>query len=104
MSSSSAEEIEEPMIVCSQCEPKEKSRQIGKPQQVPITAMTPQKVLGTFQSHKVFDRLGPQVQDTKPSFARRRLDFDVPFYNEVYYTCNSGSSSSPVNQHTFRPP
>ncbi|KAM1787909.1 hypothetical protein ACFX11_038266 [Malus domestica] len=63
MSSSNAEEIEEPMILCSWCKaivkPKEKPRQIGILQQVPTTAMTPQHMLGTGQRHKVFDRLGP---------------------------------------------
>lgn len=104
MPSSSTKEIEESMILYSRCkakvEPKEKPRQIGIPQQVPIAAMTPQQVLGTGQCHKVFGRLGPQVQDTRPSSARRCLDFDVPFYNEDYYACSSGSSSSPNGVYT----
>ncbi|KAM1236971.1 hypothetical protein ACFX2G_038776 [Malus domestica] len=108
MSSSNTEEIEEPMILCNRCKanvkPKEMLRQIGILQQVPTTAMTPQHMLGTGQRHKVFDKLGPQVQNIKPFSARRRLDFDTPFYNEDYYARNSGSSSSPVSQRTFRPP
>ena len=51
-----------------------------------------------------FQQACPQTKDTKPSLVRRRLDFDAPFYNEDYYTRNSGSSSSPVNQRTFKPP
>ena len=68
------------------------------------TAVTSQNMLGTGQRHTGFNRLGPQTQDTKPSSVRRRLDFDAPFYNEDYYARSSGSSSSPVNQCTFRPP
>ena len=110
MSSSSAEETNEPTVMCSRCkadvvlvEPEEKPRRVEIPR-VHIATGTPQKMLGTGQQKTVFNRLGPQTQDTKPSSVRRRLDFDVPFYNEDYYARNSGSSSSPVNQRTFKPP
>ncbi|KAM1044806.1 hypothetical protein ACFX2I_035775 [Malus domestica] len=74
MSSSSTKEIKEPMILCSRCkanvELKEKLCHVGIPQQVLTAAMKPQHVLGISQCHKVFDRLGPQVQDTKLSSTR----------------------------------
>ena len=57
---------------------------------------TPQKTASSNPRNTVFNRLGPQ--EVKSSSSRRRLDFDTPFYNEDYYSHNSGSSSSSTPQ------
>ncbi|KAM2867801.1 hypothetical protein COP2_023676 [Malus domestica] len=64
------------------------------PRQPSKAATTPPKELGGGQRQKVFDRLGPQEWTNDPTLARRRLDFNAPFYNEDYYSRNSSSSSS----------
>ena len=63
---------------------------------------TPQNTASSNPRNTIFNRLGPQ--EVKSSSARRRLDFDTPFYNEEYYSRNSGSSSSSASRRTFKPP
>ena len=63
---------------------------------------TPQKTSSSDPRNTVFNRLGPQ--EVKSSSVRRRLNFDTPFYNEEYYSRNSGSSSSSASRGTFKPP
>ncbi|KAM1172880.1 hypothetical protein ACFX2G_023415 [Malus domestica] len=102
-----------PIVLCSNCkacvvltEPKRKlpPMQMSTSQhQLAITAK-PSKEPSEGQHQKVFDRLGPRKQTDDPTSVRRHIDFDAPFYNEDYYSCNSSSSSSSANQKTFRPP
>ncbi|KAM1975131.1 hypothetical protein ACFX15_039945 [Malus domestica] len=68
-----------------------------------ITAK-PSKEPSEGQRQKVFDRLSPRKQTDGSTSVRRRLDFDVPFYNEDYYSRNSSSLSSSANPKPFRLP
>ncbi|KAM0963786.1 hypothetical protein ACFX2A_023231 [Malus domestica] len=89
------------VILCSKCkgnvntELKEKSY---PPIMEQPTAATHQKVINAGQHQGVFDRLGPKVRVEETPSVRRRLDFDAPFYDEVYYIRNSSSSESLQSQ------
>ncbi|KAM1050315.1 hypothetical protein ACFX2A_032773 [Malus domestica] len=113
MSDSSEDENGGPIILCNNCkarvvliEPKRKlppMQMLTSQHQSTITAK-PSKEPSEGKRQKVFDRLGPRKQTNGPTSIRRCLAFDSPFYNEDYYSHNSSSSSSFVNQKTFRPP
>ncbi|KAM2246476.1 hypothetical protein ACFXTI_007291 [Malus domestica] len=112
MSDSSEEENDGPIVLCSNCkarvvlsEPKEKlpQTQTSTSRQQSTTTAAPSKEPSEGQHQIMFDRLGPKKQTNDPTSARRCLDFDAPFYNEDYYSCNSSGSSSSANPKTFRP-
>ena len=106
-----AEETNEPTILCSRCkvdvilvEPEEKPRLVEIPR-VHFSHGDAQKMLGNRPTKNSFQQAWPSNTRYQAIFpVRRILDFDAPFYNEDYYACNSGSSSLPVNQRTFKPP
>ncbi|KAM2851334.1 hypothetical protein PS2_027474 [Malus domestica] len=107
MSNSCAKETDRPMVLCNNCRAwvvLTKLKERPTPRQSSKFTATPSNELGGGQRQKVFHRLGPQEWTDGPTSARRRLDFNVPFYNEDYYLRNSSSSSSSVNQKTFKPP
>ena len=99
------------MVLCSRCKatvvltnPNERPLTATTSRQPSTTATMPIQIIGAGQHQRVFDRLSPQTRIDGPSSARRRLDFDAPFYNEDYYARNSSSSSSFANQKTFKLP
>ncbi|KAM2033421.1 hypothetical protein ACFX1T_015311 [Malus domestica] len=94
-------------VFCSKCRAKVGSEPEEKPSS-PITerptAAIQQKAAGVGRHQGVFDRLGPKVKMEETPSVRRRLDFGASFYDEDYYTRNSGSSESSRSQKTFKPP
>ncbi|KAB2626090.1 UDP-glycosyltransferase 76F1-like [Pyrus ussuriensis x Pyrus communis] len=101
MLDSIVEKTDGPVILFSQCkanviftEPKKKPHLVIIQRLSPTAITTPQKVLGVRQCQRI---------DEQPS-ARRRLDFDTPFYNKDYYALNSSSPSFSMSQKTFKPP
>ena len=107
MSSSGTEETIKSATLCTQCKADVPIKPRARPQQIEVPRVrsiptTLQKMPGSSPRNTVFNRLGPQ--EVKSSSARRRLDFDTPFYNEEYYSCNSSSSSSSASRRTFKPP
>ena len=110
-SATGSDDSDGPVVLCSRCKAnvtlpkqKRKSSQATTPQSASTAATTPPKLLGGGPRQKVFDRLGPQARMDGPTSVRRRLDFDVPFYDEDYHSRNSSSSSSSAKQRTFKPP
>ena len=97
LSRSGTEETIKLATRCTQCKEDVPIKPRARPQQIEVPCvrsvpMTLQKTPGSSPRNTVFNRLGPQ--EVKSSSARRRLDFDTPFYNEDYYSRNSSSSSS----------
>ncbi|KAM2948539.1 hypothetical protein FF1_035535 [Malus domestica] len=94
------------IVLCSNCkarvvltEPKRKlpPMQMSTSQHQSTITTKPSKEPSEGQRQKIFYRLGLRKQIDGPTSVRRRLDFDAPFYNEHYYSCNSSSSSSSAN-------
>ena len=107
MSRSGTEETIKSTTLCTQCKADVPLIPRARPQQIEVPRVrsvptTLQKMPGSSPRNTVFNRLGPP--EVKSSSARRRLDFDTPFYNEEYYSRNSSSSSSSTSRRTFKPP
>ena len=106
-SNSGVAETNESVTLRTQCKvdvpvkPRAQSRQAETPY-LRSGPTTPQRTPSSNPRSTVFNRLGPQ--EVKSSSARRRLDFDTPFYNEEYYSRNSSSSSSSACRRTFKHP
>ena len=106
MSSSGAEEATESATLCTQCKADVPVKPRARPQQTEMPRVrsvptTLQRTPGLSPRNTVFNRLDPQ--EVKSTLARRRLNFDTPFYNEEYYSRNSSSSSSFASRRTFKP-
>ncbi|KAB2620547.1 beta-glucosidase 24-like [Pyrus ussuriensis x Pyrus communis] len=103
MIGSSSDETHESRVSCDHCKtPVEPGKKTSStPSTTPTTSP---RGLGNGPRRQVFDRLGPQVRPKDQAPVRRRLDFDVPFYNEDYYLRNTSSSGSPADRKTFKPP
>ena len=106
MISFGAEEAIEAATLCTQCKADVPVKPKARPHQTEIprvrsVSTTLQRKPSSSLRNTVLSRLGPY--EVKSSSARRRLNFDTPFYNEEYYSCNSSGSSSSANRRTFKP-